>query len=100
MRRLWKRWTAELANRGMGICYEMMRCCGHEAEVRHRVDRIIDEKTGTMREISDTVTLQNIGHREGLGEECLCYGQLGDCPRGGLMYWREIWLERVNPRIA
>jgi hypothetical protein len=21
---------------------------------------------------------------------------MGDCPRGELMYWREIWLERVN----
>ena len=38
-------------NRGMGICYEMTRCCGGEAEVRYRVDRIIDERTGNMREI-------------------------------------------------
>jgi hypothetical protein len=83
-------------NRGMGVCDEMMRCCGYEAEVRYRVDRIIDEKTGTMRELSHTVALQNIGQREELGEECLCADQLGDCPRGGVMYWREIWLERVN----
>ena len=84
------------ANRGMGICYEITRCCGHEAEVRYRVDRIIDEKTGTMRELSDTVTLRNIGQSKALDEECLCYGQPGDCPRAGLMYWREIWLERVS----
>jgi hypothetical protein len=83
-------------NRGMGVCYEMMRCCGHEAEVRHRIDRIIDEKSFMMRELSHTVALQNIGHEEELGERCLCGDQLGDCPRGGLMYWREIWLERVN----
>jgi hypothetical protein len=83
-------------NRGMGVCYEMMRCCGHEAVVRHRIDRIIDEKTASMRELSHTVALQNIGHRWDLGEQCLCGGELGDCPRGGLMYWREIWLERVN----
>jgi hypothetical protein len=83
-------------NRGMGICYEMTRCCGDEAEVRYRVDRIIDEQTGTMRELTDTVTLQNVRHDETLGEECLCYNQLGDCPRGELMYWREIWLQRVN----
>jgi len=86
------------ANRGMGICYEITRCCGHEAEVRYRVDRIIDEKTGTMRELSDTVTLKNIGGSKALDEECLCYGQPGDCPRAGLMYWREIWLERANSR--
>jgi hypothetical protein len=86
------------SNRGLGICYEMMRCCGHEAEVRYRVDRFIDEKSGRMVKLSHTVALQNIGHREGLAEECHCDDQLGDCPRGGLMYWREIWLERVNRR--
>ena len=82
-------------NRGMGICCEMTRCCGREAEVRYRVDRLIDERTGKMRELTDTVALQNL-RGQALGEECLCYGQLGDCPRGELMYWREIWLERVN----
>ena len=44
----------------MGICYEMTRYCGGQAEVRDRVDRIIDERTGKMREIRDTVTLQNM----------------------------------------
>jgi hypothetical protein len=83
-------------NRGMSICLEVTRCCGREAEVRYRVDRLIDERTGTMREITDTVTLQNFRPNKTLGEECLCHGQLGDCPRGELMYWREIWLERVN----
>jgi hypothetical protein len=83
-------------NRGMGICSEMLRCCGSRAEVRYRVDRLIDEKTGLMRELSDTVTLTNILNDESLAEECLCYGQLGDCPRGEVMYWREIWIERVT----
>ena len=83
-------------NRGMGICDEVLRCCGREAEVRYRVDRLIDERTAIMREIPDTVALQNMRGDGTLGEECLCYHQLGDCPRGELMYWREIWLERVN----
>lgn len=83
-------------NRGLGICYEMTRCCGLEAEVRSRVDFLVDERTGVMRKLYDTVTLQNIGNRPALAEECLCSGQLGDCPRGELMYWREIWLERVE----
>lgn len=61
----------------------MVRCRGREGEVRYRVDRIIDEKTGKMVKLSHTVALQTIGHREGLGEECLCDDQLGDCPRGG-----------------
>ena len=83
-------------NRGLGICYEMTRCCGGEAEVRYRVDRIIDERTGKMRELHDTVTLHNMRNNKTLGDECLCFDQLGDCPRGELMYWREIWLERAN----
>jgi len=87
-------------NRGMGICSEMLRCCGGEAQVRHRVDRIIDGETGLMRELSDTVMLRNIWNGESLTEECLCYGQLGDCPRGEVMYWREIWLERLSEKKA
>jgi hypothetical protein len=85
-----------MSNRGLGLCHEMMRCCGREAKVRYRVDRLINERTGVMREITDTVTLSDVrGHRS-LAEECLCAGEPGDCPRGELMYWREIWLERVN----
>jgi hypothetical protein len=79
----------------MQIYYEMTRC-GRAAEVRYRVDRSINERTGVMREIADTVTLSSMRGYGTLGEECLCYGELGDCPRGELMYWREIWLERVN----
>ena len=83
-------------NRGMFICDEMLRCCGHEAAVRYRVDRIIDEQSGMMRKLSETVVLHNARRDPTLYEECLCYGEPGDCPRGELMYWREIWLERVN----
>ena len=84
-------------NRGMVVCYEMTRHCGKPAEVRDRVDRLIDERTGLMRDIRDTVILDNIGgKRTGRESECLCYDELGDCPRGELMYWREIWLERTN----
>ncbi|HET6546393.1 MAG TPA: hypothetical protein VFG55_06580 [Rhodanobacteraceae bacterium] len=81
-------------NRGLSICHEMTRCCGREAEVKDRVDRLINERTGLMVEISNTVTLKNIGGDKTLGDECLCKEELGDCPRGELMYWREIWLER------
>ncbi len=83
-------------NRGMGICYEVTRCCGHEFDVRCRIDRIIDERTGLMKELRDTVALKAVHGRGTLGEQCLCYEVLGDCPRGELMYWREIWLERVG----
>ena len=87
-------------NRGMGICYEMTRYCEGHAEVEARVDRLIDERTGTMREIRDTVTLRNMRSTRMAprDQECLCSDELGDCPRGELMYWREIWLERANGR--
>jgi hypothetical protein len=83
-------------NRGMGISTEMTRCCGGEAEVRIRVERIIEEKSGKMRELQNTVMLRNLRGNPTLCEECLCSDEMGDCPRGELMYWREIWLERVK----
>jgi hypothetical protein len=86
------------SNRGLTVCYEMTRYCEGRAEVRERVDRLIDERTGQMREIRNTVSLQNMhGKKMALSDlECLCFNQLGDCPRGELMYWREIWLERAS----
>jgi hypothetical protein len=85
-------------NRGMVIDYEMTRYCGGYAEVRHRLDRLIDEKTATMRKMTDTVILRNMRSKMSKLRdlECLCFDELGDCPRGELMYWREIWLERAN----
>ena len=84
-------------NRGMGICHEMTRYCGARAEVRVRLHKMISERTGEMRTVSDTVILRNVrGQALTLSESgCLCEDVLGDCPRGELMYWREIWLERA-----
>jgi hypothetical protein len=86
------------SNRGLRISTEATRYCGGRAEVRDRVDRIIDERTGTMREPQDTVSLRNMSSRlKTLGAlDCVCAGETGDCPRGELMYFREIWLERVH----
>jgi hypothetical protein len=88
--------NAKRTNRGMGICHEMTRYCGGQAEVRVRLERMISEQTGEMRTLTDTVILRNVrGRTQTLSESgCLCEGVLGDCPRGELMYWREIWLER------
>lgn len=87
-------------NRGMGISTEMLRCCGKEAEVRARVERIIEERSGKMRELQNTVMLWKLHGHPALCEECLCAEELGDCPRGELMYWREIWLERTTGAAA
>jgi hypothetical protein len=58
---------------------------------------MIDERTGEMREVHNTVTLRNLRVKpEARVAECLCYDELGDCPRSELMFWREIWLERAE----
>ena len=85
-------------NRGLKVCAEMTRCCGGQAEVRDRVDRLIHERTGEMIELSNTVSLRNV-RKNGTtmpDSQCLCAKETGDCPRGELMYWREIWLERAS----
>ena len=74
-------------NRGLRITPAMALNCGRQYEVRARVDRMIMERTGEMREIENTVTLQ--------GSHCMCYYVMGSCPRGEFLYWREIWLERA-----
>jgi hypothetical protein len=55
------------------------------------VNRIVDERDGSMTEISsDCVTL----------EGAVCSGQHSlrrwFCPRAIFPYWREAWLERVD----
>ena len=89
---------AKKRNRGINICHEMTRCCGEVAEVRYRVTRVIEERSGKMRELNHSVTLQAPRGTKSVWDECLCYGEMGDCPRGELMYWREIWLERVKEK--
>src|SRR5262249_30531794 len=50
------------SNRGLRMGDEMTRYLGRQLEVRGRVDRIVDERTGEMREINDTVMLRNMGN--------------------------------------
>ena len=87
-------------NRGMGICEEMTRLSGQRVEVRRRVNRIIEEKTGRMRPMQHTVQLRDLPGAPVGCDECLCHSEMGDCPRGDLMYWREIWLERSQDSRA
>lgn len=75
-------------NRGLSFDAEMLPYCGRRFRVLRRVERIIDEKSGRMREmprdciILAGVTCQAIYHRF--------------CPRAIYPYWREIWLRRVE----
>lgn len=74
-------------NRGLHFCPEMRKYCGQKLIVKARADKLISEGTGEMREIPNTVTLENV----------FCdsaYFAFGGCPRSDYLYWREAWLKR------
>ena len=77
------------ANRGLEFGPLMYPFCGRVYKVRQRVERIILETTGEMREVRSTVIL----------ESATCDGRVffGGCPRDEFHFWREAWLTRVEP---
>lgn len=79
---------AQGRNRGMICDFGMCRYSGGKYQVRSRLDRMISEPTGEMRDVEATVILD--------GLYCLCWNTLGGCPRQDFMYWREVWLDRVG----
>jgi hypothetical protein len=81
--------NADLLNRGMGFDAEMARFCGRMAKVERRVDRIIDEHTGRMITMRNPcLVLENV----------VCEGAYNvNCPRAIIPYWREAWLEKIDP---
>ncbi len=82
-------------NRGLICDGGMRQFCGGKYQVKSRLDRMISEPTGEMRQVEGTVMLE--------GLNCLCwYNHVGGCPRDDLMYWREAWLERIGgaPQIG
>ena len=81
----------DLLNRGLGFDAEMSRFCGRTARVLRRVDTIVDEKTGRMLRMKfPCIVLEGV----------VCEGAFSaNCPRAITAYWREIWLERVEPPL-
>lgn len=79
-------------NRGLFFDAEEVPYCGQIHRVRSRVSRIVDERTGKLiKVLGNTVIL----------EEVYCKGHYSDrrmfCPRAIYSFWRETWLERVEP---
>jgi hypothetical protein len=75
-------------NRGLGFTPGMRTACGRRHQVQRRIDRIIVDGTGEMRQLRNTVYLE--------GSMCGCNQvAFGGCPRGEFSYWREIWLRRA-----
>lgn len=77
-------------NRGLHFSADQRPYCGGIYRVRSRADNFIVEGSGEMKHFRDTVILENV----------LCdstYFAFGGCYRADLLYWREIWLKRVEP---
>jgi hypothetical protein len=74
-------------NRGLYFTPDMRLLCGQKKRVERRLEKIIVDGTGEMREVTNTVYLE--------GSHCGCaHVAFGGCPRGEFSYWREIWLRR------
>ena len=79
-------------NRGMWFGKETLRFCNQRYTVRSRVERIIHERSGEM------VAL----HTPGVILDGVCgSGEfLRLCPQNEYVFWREIWLKRVDDATA
>jgi hypothetical protein len=83
--------NADRKNRGLTFDVEMIPFCGRKFRVLHRVEKLINERTGAMMRMpNDCIVLE--------GVICSgCYSQYRlFCPRAIYPYWREIWLRRVE----
>ena len=74
-------------NRGLGFAGEMFRHSGKRLPVLSRIDRMILEDSGKMKQINNTVLVQ--------GTSCsgIC---IRGCARNGHPMWREAWLEQTQ----
>lgn len=79
-------------HKGLWFDREMLPYCGGTYRVKARIERIIDDRTGRMIEITrDCVVLDGV----------VCSGDRSParwlCPRAITPYWREAWLRRADP---
>jgi len=74
-------------NRGLYFSPDMRLLCGSPHRVEQRIDKLIVDGSGEMRQLRNTVFLE--------GSLCSCESiALGGCARDEFVYWREIWLRR------
>jgi len=79
-------------SRGMWFDREMFPYCGNVYRVRQRIARFIDERSGKLVVMKkQAVTLDGVVCS---GDYSICRWL---CPRAVIPYWREEWLERVEP---
>ncbi len=74
-------------NLGLSFEPEMAMLIGQVRQVDHVVERMIHEETGRMVKLTRTVMLK----------DTFCRGLCSKlCPRANPLFWREVWLERVE----
>jgi hypothetical protein len=79
-------------NRGMVFHTEMVQFTGRTYRVLRRVEHIVNEKTGKMIHLkNDAVILEDVVCKSRVIDNCRRF-----CPRSVYLYFREIWLERVE----
>jgi hypothetical protein len=79
-------------NRGLWFSPDMRLLCGQRRRVERRIEKLIVDGTGEMRQLRDTVFLE--------GSHCGCaHIAFGGCCRCEFVYWREIWLRRSNDSV-
>ena len=79
---------ARQMNRGLSFSPSMTAYCGRRFRVSRRLERMIRETSGEMRDLTDTVVLETV----------VCDGFCTrGCPRANVLYWREAWLRRAPP---
>jgi hypothetical protein len=85
--------TIDESNRNRGLYFdaEMVPYCGGTYRVLKRVTRIVDEKTGKIREFKNPGIILDGAVCQSRYAECRLF-----CPRSIYAYWREVWLERVT----
>jgi hypothetical protein len=76
-------------NRGLLFTPAMGCASGEKFQVKRKLEKIIVDGTGEMRQMRNTAFL------EGSMCGCSCVA-FGGCPRGEFAYWRDIWLRRVT----
>ena len=73
--------------RGLYFMDEMWKYCGQRFRMLKRMERLMVERTGTMRSIEDTVLLDGT----------TCDGSAHEaCDATCQHLWREVWLRRVS----
>lgn len=75
-------------HRGLVFTPEMRQHCGKQFRVYKRLELMFDEYHKSQRRLKNTVLLENN----------FCTGAGLGCDRSCFLYWREVWLRRVDAR--